>query len=108
MLAELEPETEERVVRVVTLLLPLLLDRKLKPDLPLWKERVLLFRKRLPPLLLELRFLWARLWLLLSLSVRLSDSEEEVVVLDLPIFSLRFLRISLSLWVTVGCLTAVV
>ena len=39
LLAELElPDTEERVVRVVTLLLPLLLERKLKPDLPLWKE----------------------------------------------------------------------
>ena len=98
MLAVLElPETEESVVRVVTLLLPLLLDLKLKPDLALWKEWVLLFLKRLPPLLVELTFLWARLWLLLSLSVRLSDMEEEVVVLDLPIFSLLFLSISLSL-----------
>ena len=110
LLAELPelPDTEERVVSVVTLLRPLLLERKLKPDLPLWKEWVLLFLKRLPPLLEELTFLWARLWLLLSLSVRLSDMEEEVVVLDLPIFSLLFLSISLSLWVTVGCLTAVV
>ena len=56
-----------------------------------------MFLKRLPPLLLELTFLWARLWLLLSLSVRLSDMEEEVVVLDLPILSLLFLRMSLSL-----------
>ena len=98
LLAVLElPETEESVVRVVTLLLPLLLDLKLKPDLALWKEWVLLFLKRLPPLLVELTFLWAWLWLLLSLSVRLSDMEEEVVVLDLPIFSLLFLSISLSL-----------
>ena len=98
LLAVLElPETEESVVRVVTLLLPLLLDLKLKPDLALWKEWVLLFLKRLPPLLLELTFLWARLWLLLSLRVRLSDMEEEVVVLDLPILSLLFLRMSLSL-----------
>ena len=98
LLAVLElPETEESVVRVVTLLLPLLLDLKLKPDLALWKEWVLLFLKRLPPLLVELTFLWARLWLLLSLSVRLSDMEEEVVVLDLPILSLLFLSISLSL-----------
>ena len=97
LLAVLEPDTEESVVRVVTLLLPLLLERKLKPDLPLWKEWVLLFLKRLPPLLLELTFLWARLWLLLSLRVRLSDMEEEVVVLDLPILSLLFLRMSLSL-----------
>ena len=37
LLAVLElPETEESVVRVVTLLLPLLLDLKLKPDLALW------------------------------------------------------------------------
>ena len=110
LLAELPelPDTEESVVRVVTLLRPLLLERKLKPDLPLWKEWVLLFLKRLLPLLLELTFLWAMLWLLLSLSVRLSDMEEEVVVLDLPILSLLFLSISLSLWVTVGCLTAVV
>ena len=56
-----------------------------------------MFLKRLPPLLELLTFLWARLWLLLSLSVRLSDMEEEVVVLDLPIFSLLFLSISLSL-----------
>ena len=54
-------------------------------------------------------FLWAVLWLLLSLRVKLSDKEEAAVVLDLPpIRSLRFLNISESLWVTVGCLTAVV
>ena len=108
LLEELDPETEESVVRVVTLLLPLLFDLKLKPDLPLWKELVLLFLKRLPPLLVLLRFLWARLWLLLSLRLRLSDMEEAWVVLDLPMLILLFLRISWSLWVTVGCLTAVV
>ena len=108
MLEVLEPDTEDKVVRVVTLLLPLLFDLKLKPDLPLWKELVLLFLNRLAPLRVLLRFLWARLWLLLSLRVRLSDMEEVVVVLDLPIFNLLFLSMSCSLWVTVGCLTAVV
>ena len=34
--AEPEPETEESVVSVVTLLCPLLVDLKLVPDLLLW------------------------------------------------------------------------
>ena len=58
-----------------------------------------------------LTFRWAVewLWLLLSLSVRLSDKVQDAeLVFDLPIFSLLFLKISESLWVTVGCLTAVV
>ena len=38
------------MVRVVTLLWPLLVDLKLSPDLPLWKDLVLLFRNRLFPL----------------------------------------------------------
>ena len=45
---------------------------------------------------------------MLSLRVRLSDMEEAVVVLDLPILSLLFLSIWWSLCVRVGCLTAVV
>lgn len=60
--------------------------------------------------LTHLTFLWAALWLLLSLRVRLSERLEAVwpeAEADLePILSLRLLRISESLWVTVGCLTA--
>ena len=52
-------------------------------------------------------FLCAVLWLD-SLRVRLSDKEEVVVVFDLPILSLLFLKISDSLCVTVGYLVAVV
>ena len=55
----------------------------------------------------HLTFLCAELWVLLSLSVKLSDNDEAVVVLDRPpILSLLFLRMSESLWVTVGCLAA--
>ena len=62
------------------------------------------------PPLSHLTFLWAALWVLLSLRVRLSEMLEAVcpeAEADLePILSLRLLRISESLWVTVGCLTA--
>ena len=62
------------------------------------------------PPLSYLTFLWAALWVLLSLRVRLSEMLEAVcpeAEADLePILSLRLLRISESLWVTVGCLTA--
>ena len=124
---ELEPDTEDKVVSVVIVLWPLLVDLKLRPDLPLWKDLVLPLRNRLlVPLrvllslfqiiinsqspLSHLTFLWAALWVLLSLRVRLSEMLEAVcpeAEADLePILSLRLLRISESLWVTVGCLTA--
>ena len=124
---ELEPDTEDKVVSVVIVLWPLLVDLKLRPDLPLWKDLVLPLRnKLLVPLrvllslfqininsqcpLSHLTFLWAALWVLLSLRVRLSEMLEAVcpeAEADLePILSLRLLRISESLWVTVGCLTA--
>ena len=101
-----DPDSEESVVIVVTLLLALLLDLKLNPLLALLYECVLLFlpSTRWPLLLM---FLCAVLWLD-SLRVRLSDKEEVVVVFDLPILSLLFLKISDSLCVTVGCLVAVV
>ena len=115
------------MVSVVIVLWPLLVDLKLRPDLPLWKDLVLPLRnKLLVPLrvllslfqidinsqcpLSHLTFLWAALWVLLSLRVRLSEMLEAVcpeAEADLePILSLRLLRISESLWVTVGCLTA--
>ena len=47
---ELEPDTEDKVVSVVIVLWPLLVDLKLRPDLPLWKDLVLPLRNRLLPL----------------------------------------------------------
>ena len=44
---ELEPDTEDKVVSVVIVLWPLLVDLKLRPDLPLWKDLVLPLRNKL-------------------------------------------------------------
>lgn len=83
------------MVSVVIVLWPLLVDLKLRPDLPLWKDLVLPLRNRLLPLrvllgifqissqtpapeLTDLTFLWAALWVLLSLRVRLSERLEAV------------------------------
>ena len=44
---ELDPDTEDKVVSVVIVLWPLLVDLKLRPDLPLWKDLVLPLRNRL-------------------------------------------------------------
>ena len=56
----------------------------------------------------HLTFLWAALWLL-SLRVRLSERLVAVWAAEAdlePMWSLRFLRISESRWVIVGCLAA--
>ena len=103
-----DPDKDDKVVRVVTLLLPLLFDLKLNPLFALWYELVLLFLNSpgwLLPLLLMFRcaVLWED-----SLRVKLSERDELVAVFALPIFSLLFLKMSDNLCVTVGCRTAVV
>ena len=88
-----DPDKEETVVSVVMLLL---FDLKLKPLLALWYELVELVLKSFPSRLL-------------LLSERVRESEREVVVvLARPILKRRFLRISESLAVTEGWAVALV
>ena len=81
---------------MVSVVMLLLFDLKLKPLLALWYELVELVLKSFPSRLL-------------LLSERVSESESElVVVFARPIRNRRFLRMSDSRWVTEGWAVALV
>ena len=81
---------------MVSVVMLLLFDLKLKPLLALWYELVELVLKSFPSRLL-------------LLSERVSESESElVVVFARPIRKRRFLRMSDSRWVTEGWAVALV